>query len=87
MVSEPAGLSHTALPQLGLTTEQLGGQPSEHSTRHSPSRHRSFDAVQPVGMVESWQKLDVDADVTAVWDKYEEVFYDDYYPVSSTYRR
>ena len=87
MVSEPAGLSHTALPLSGLTADQLGAQPSEQSMRHSPSRHRSFDAAQPVGIVESWQKLDVDADVLAVWDKYEEVFYGDCHPVVSTYRR
>ncbi len=46
-----------------------------------------MDTAKAVGVVEAWQKVDVEADLVNVWEKYEEVFYGDYHPVQSTYRR
>jgi len=46
-----------------------------------------LDTAKAVGVVEAWQKVDEEADLVSVWGKYEEVFYGDYHPVQSTYRR
>ena len=83
VASELAGPVSTALASSDQTP---GAQGTECSTS-SLTRHKSLDAVKSVGVVESWQVVDADADVLTVWDKYEEVFYGDYHPVSSTFRR
>jgi len=73
----PAGASLTA----------QSSQQSNSSSRCNPTRHRSLDTAKAVGVVEAWQQVDVEADLVNVWEKYEEVFYGDYHPVQSTYRR
>lgn len=83
VVSEPAG----PFPTAQTLPDQPAGVPGSHCSTSSPTRHRSLDAVKAIGIVESWQMLDADADIVTVWAKYEEVFYGDYHPVPSTYRR
>ena len=83
VVSEPAG----PFPTAQALPDQPAGLSSSHCSISSPTRHRSLDAVKAIGVVESWQVLDADADIVTVWEKYEEVFFGDYHPVPSTYRR
>ena len=83
MASPLAGPVPTALASF----DQTAGSPGTECSTSSPTRHKSLDAVKSVGVVESWQVVDADADILTVWDKYEEVFYGDYHPVSSTFRR
>ena len=47
----------------------------------------SSSAMKPLGVVEPWQKVDAKADMQAVWETYEDVFYGDYQPLPSTHRR
>lgn len=86
VVSEPVGPVDTALPGSDQAVRALGAQSSQCSTS-SPTRHQSLDSLMSGGGAEAWQALDANADISAVWDKYEEVFYGDYHPVSSTFRR
>ena len=83
VVSKPAGSVLTVL----ASSDQAAGAQGAGCSTSSPTRHKSLDAVKSVGIVESWQRLDADADIMTVWDKFEEVFYGDYHPVSSTSRR
>lgn len=83
VVAAPAGPGPTAL---AFSDQRAGAQGTECSTS-SPTRHKSLDAVKAVGVVESWQVLNADADILTVWDKYEEVFFGDYHPLFSTCRR
>ena len=68
----------------GPHTDQTAGAVG---TGSRSTGHHSLDAHKSFGDVEPWQVLDADADIVTVWDKYEEVFYGDYHPASSTYRR
>ena len=90
-VLDPQGLSETGLllsaSPAGVTVSAQSSQPSSSSSRCNPARHRSLDTAKAVGVVEAWQKVDEEADLVSVWGKYEEVFYGDYHPVQSTYRR
>ncbi len=90
-VLDPPGLSEAALflspSPAGASVTAQSSQQSNSSSRCNPTRHRSLDTAKAVGVVEAWQKVDVEADLVNVWEKYEEVFYGDYHPVQSTYRR
>lgn len=87
VVADPPGQFQTALPLSGPAGAPLGAQSRQHSSNCKPTRHKSLDAAKPVGVVEAWQIVDVEADLVSVWSKYQEVFYGDYQPVPSTYRR
>ncbi|DBA69844.1 TPA: hypothetical protein ACH3X2_012558 [Trebouxia sp. C0005] len=82
LVLDPPGLSEAGVPFSAQSSQQ-----SSISSRCTPTRHRSLDTAKAVGVVEAWQKVDVEADLVKVWETYEEVFYGDYHPVQSTYRR
>jgi len=83
-----AGLLLSASSAGALVSVQSTQQSSSSSSsRCNPARHRSLDTAKAVGVVEAWQKVDEEADLVSVWGKYEEVFYGDYHPVQSTYRR
>ena len=81
-----AGLLLSASPA-GVSVSVQSSQQSSSSSRCNPTRHRSLDTAKAVGVVEAWQSVDEEADLVRVWGKYEEVFYGDYHPVQSTYRR
>ncbi len=81
-----AGLLLSASPA-GASVSAQSSQQSSSSSRCNPARHRSLDTAKAVGVVEAWQKVNEEADLVSVWGKYEEVFYGDYHPVQSTYRR
>ncbi len=91
-VLDPPGLSEAGLllsasPAGVSVSAHSSQQISSSSNRCNPTRHRSLDTAKAVGVVEAWQKVDVEADLVSVWEKYEEVFYGDYHPMQSTYRR
>ena len=39
------------------------------------------------GRCESWQSINPQLDIIAVWEKYQDTFYGDYQPVQATCRR
>ncbi|DBA77071.1 TPA: hypothetical protein ACH3X1_009658 [Trebouxia sp. C0004] len=90
-VLDPPGLSEAGLllaaSPAGASVSAQSSHQSSSSNRCKPSKHSSLDTDKAVGLVEAWQKIDVEADLVNVWEKYEEVFYGDYHPVQSTYRR
>lgn len=79
VIPDASGLPQTSLP--------LGAHSRQPSSNQPVTGRRSLETAKPVGVAEPWQVLDGDADLTAVWNKYQEVFYGDYKPVPSTYRR
>lgn len=91
VILDPPGQTQTAPATVstssGATPGAQSRQQSSSGSGHSPTRHMSLDTAEAVGIVEAWQQLDVEADLVNVWNKYEEVFFGDYHPVQSTYRR
>ena len=71
LVVRVQGHRHTDLPSATHVGRALG----------------SSSPIKPAGVLEPWQKLDGVADMQSVWEKYEDVFFGDYQPVPSTYRR
>ena len=84
---QPQAAPATVSTSVGTTFGAQSRQQSSSGSSHRPTRHMSLNTTKAVGVVEAWQRLDGEADLVNVWNKYEEVFFGDYHPLQSTYRR